>query len=155
MRQPPEPSNLRIEIANEHSRQVDGELFRQAIEKIIDDSEFDDVSVSLAIVDDPTIAIINKKYLDHDYPTDVLSFPLERDFESKTLAGEVIVSADTALENAAEYDWPFEHELLLYVVHGTLHLVGFDDKTDEKRQEMRAAETKILAEFSIEHRFQP
>ncbi|MCA9206082.1 MAG: rRNA maturation RNase YbeY, partial [Planctomycetales bacterium] len=63
------------------------------------------------------------------------------------LDGEVIVSADTAESTAADYDWPPAAELLLYVIHGTLHLVGFDDKSPEKRVVMRAKEAEYLDLF--------
>ncbi|MEM6329029.1 MAG: rRNA maturation RNase YbeY [Planctomycetota bacterium] len=103
--------------------------------------------VSLAAVDDPTIHKLNVQYLQHDYPTDVLSFALEDD--GQTLEGEVVASADTAIANAAEYGWPAEHELLLYFVHGALHLVGYRDKTPEQEARMREAEAACLAGLGI------
>ncbi|MEN0112135.1 MAG: rRNA maturation RNase YbeY, partial [Planctomycetota bacterium] len=84
----------------------------------------------------------------HDYPTDVLSFPLVD--EPPHLVGEVIVSADTAITSAAEYGWPAEHELLLYVVHGVLHLAGRRDKTEEESATMRADEARYLRLVGVE-----
>ena len=151
--QPPEQGRFQIEIANNQQRPVETETLERAIQLVLEHSEFTDASISLAIVDDETIHDLNRQYLEHDYPTDVLSFPLERDFSSGQLNGEIIVSADTAFVNAEEYQWPYEHELLLYVVHGALHLVGYDDKTHEDCEKMREAETSILAQFSIKHRY--
>jgi len=147
------PKPLRIEIANEQSMKVDETQLIEAVENVIDDSDFHFGSVSIAIVDDPTIHALNVQYLQHDYPTDVLSFPLSRDSANGILEGEIVVSTDTASELAKQFDWPMQHELLLYVIHGTLHLVGFDDKNEESRQEMRAAEAKQLKKFSIQHRW--
>ena len=61
----------------------------------------------------------------------------------------MIVSADTASENAARYGWPAESELCLYVVHGLLHLAGYGDKTDDDRREMRAAEAGVLTRLGV------
>ncbi len=99
-------------------------------------------SVSLAVVDDPTIHELNRRFLRHDYPTDVLSFLLER--SPGFLEGEVIVSADTAQARAAEFGWTPADELLLYLVHGTLHLLGYDDHTPADRKRMRAKERECL-----------
>ena len=150
---PPDRMRCRVDIANEQTRPVDLDTLKLAIERVIASSSFQDVTISLAIIDDEKMHALNRQFLNHDYPTDVLSFPLERDAEAATLVGEIIVSADTAHEVAVEYDWPYEHELLLYVIHGALHLVGFDDKSEEKVIEMRKAEEEILASFSVEHRY--
>jgi probable rRNA maturation factor len=117
---------------------------------VVDEAEIGAGEVSLAIVDDETIHALNVQYLQHDYPTDVISFVLEQ--AAGHLEGEVIVSADMAATVAQEYGWPAQHELLLYVIHGTLHLVGYDDKDPQKKIEMQAAERRHLQRFSIEHR---
>ena len=105
-------------------------------------------AISIAVVDDPTIHELNHKYLDHDWPTDVLSFVLQED--ERHLEGEIIISADTAEAAAAEFGWPAAAEQLLYVIHGTLHLVGYRDKTPSEIQAMRAAEAKYLRKFGLE-----
>ena len=104
-------------------------------------------SVSLAIVDDPTIHELNRRYLHHDYPTDVLSFVYQQ--QSNHLEGEVIVSADTAARVATRYGWSLCDELLLYIIHGTLHLVGLDDQNDQDRAKMRQWESKYLRHFGL------
>ena len=92
----------------------------------------------MAAVDDRTIHQLNRRYLDHDYPTDVLSFVLEEG--PGTVEGEIIVSGDTAAASAPGYGWPAQDELLLYVIHGMLHLVGYDDKSPADAARMRQAE---------------
>ena len=94
------------------------------------DSNFDSARLSLAVVDDPTIHELNRRHLNHDWPTDVLSFVLEE--RDGHLEGEVILSADTAAAAATEVGWPAAAEQLLYVIHGMLHLVGYRDKTDPR-----------------------
>ena len=103
--------------------------------------------LSIAIVDDLTIHGLNRQYLNHDYPTDVLSFLLHAD--SEKLEGEVVVSAETAARAAVHFGWTAANELLLYVVHGVLHLVGYDDSEDEPRQEMRSRERFYLAQENL------
>ena len=109
--------------------------------------------ISIAIVDDPTIRMLNKQYLDHDYETDVISFALDYQESTGELVGQLIVSTDTAQRMANEFGGNMQDELLLYVVHGTLHLVGYDDKDPSVVDEMRDAEKKYLAAFNVQHRW--
>ena len=142
---------IKVLITNEQSQhEVDCEQLRAAVSGVVDEAEIGTGEVSLAIVDDATIHTLNVQYLQHDYPTDVISFVLEQAVGH--LEGEVIVSADMAATVAQEDGWPAGNELLLYVIHGTLHLVGYDDKDPQQKIEMQAAERRHLKRFSIEHR---
>lgn len=117
--------------------------------------------ISVAVVDDQRIHAINREFLGHDFPTDVISFLLEsggprtlpsrRDSRGtgKSLGGEIIISAETALQMAAEYHWPPAHELSLYLVHGLLHLCGYDDLTADEQRRMRMREIEILGPWKI------
>lgn len=134
-----------IEISNDADFEIDEQSICETLGAIISDAGFKNGLLSIAIVDDPTIHKLNVQYLDHDYETDVLSFVLTADESRSWLEGEVIASYDTARRVAAELGWEVMDELLLYLIHGTLHLIGMDDKTDELRAAMRAAETKYLA----------
>jgi len=139
---------ISIEITDQQDTLgVDKALIRQAIENILHEEEIDAAQISVALVDDPTIRRLHKDYLDDDTPTDVMSFVLEDGEDG--LEGEVIASADTARARAPEYAWPPENELLLYVIHGTLHLVGYDDTNSETRPEMRRQESSHLAKLGI------
>lgn len=104
-------------------------------------------AISVSVVDDDEMHKLNLEHLGHDYPTDVLSFPLSDDGEK--LVGEIVVSAGTALSNAEEYGNRGEEELLLYVVHGMLHLVGLNDKAPADAKKMRQAEAYWLAELGV------
>lgn len=140
---------VQVSLVNEQSRHaVDDALLIEAAKAVLRDSTFRSAAISLAVVDDATIHELNRQYLDHDWPTDVLSFVLEEN--ERQLEGEVIISADTAAASAAEFAWPPAAEQLLYVVHGTLHLVGYDDKSPEETERMRAAEVKYLRQFGFE-----
>jgi probable rRNA maturation factor len=116
---------------------------KEAAKRVLREAEVAAAEVSLAVVDDATIHRLNRRHLSHDYPTDVLSFLLAD--PPPCLEGEVIVSWDRACEVARQYGWPVEDELLLYVIHGMLHLVGYDDHDSQQLQRMREAETRHLA----------
>ncbi len=145
---------LTIEVTREQDTlAVNQQRLRQVAAAILREAGVREGALSIAIVNDPTIHALNRQYLQHDYATDVLSFLLER--EGDHLEGEVIVSNDTAARTAERLGWPAEDELLLYVVHGTLHLVGYDDATDALRTAMQDAERRYLAQFGVERRDEP
>jgi probable rRNA maturation factor len=138
-----------IALLNQQSRHaVNDAQLTEAATAVLQDSEFSSAAISLAIVDDDTIHELNRRHLDHDWPTDVLSFVLEDDGDH--LDGEVILSADTAAVAADELGNSAAEEQLLYVIHGMLHLVGYDDKSDADTQEMRAAENRYLQQLGVE-----
>ncbi len=95
-------------------------------------------------MDDETIRVINRRHLAHDWPTDVISFPLS-DPDDPVLAGELVVSAEMAASTARDVGVDPRSELALYVVHGLLHLCGLDDQTAEDADVMRQREAEILA----------
>ena len=96
-----------------------------------------DSDISLAIVNDKTIAELHETWLGIPGPTDVLSFDLSsteyaqpsHQGKRHRIHGEIIASAETALREARVYSWSPEHELSYYLIHGLLHLVGYDDQT--------------------------
>lgn len=93
-------------------------------------------AVSIAIVDDERIRELNRTYLGRDTTTDVIAF--EAEDEPDRRAGEVIVSADTALRQAREYGHSHEREMCLLVAHGVLHVLGYEDYDDGDRARMLA-----------------
>jgi probable rRNA maturation factor len=100
-------------------------------------------SISIALVDHATIHAINRSHLGHDWPTDVISFPLSEPSEPE-LAGELVVSAEMAAAVAAQIGVEPRDELALYVVHGLLHLCGYDDTSEPKAAAMRRRERELL-----------
>lgn len=97
-------------------------------------------SVSVLVTNNRQIRMINKRYLSHDYATDVISFGLD---ESDCL-GDLAVSAQMARGVAAELGISFKEELARYLVHGTLHLLGYDDKNSKDKKKMHTRQEKIL-----------
>lgn len=121
---------------------LDRRRMKSAILAILRDAEISESDISVAVVDDSAMAELHGQFLDDPTPTDVLSFVLEQ--SPGRLEGEVIASADTAVTNAAKYHSTPAEELLLYAIHGTLHLVGYDDITPAKRAVMRKKEKEYL-----------
>lgn len=144
----------RIDIANQQtSLTIDEPRLKKAVEAVLKGESIRSAQVSLAVVDDDTIHGLNRQYLGHDCPTDVLSFLLERDGDR--LEGEVIVSAETAAASAADFGWSAEDELLLYVIHGILHLTGCLDGSPAQQREMQSRERAYLAQFGLSDSYQP
>jgi probable rRNA maturation factor len=144
---------LQVEVVNHIASELPVELLERAVRQLLQQRNVLRAEISVAIVDDPTIHGLNQQYLSHDYPTDVLTFPLETPEENGRLVGDVIVSWDTAVANAEELDLQPEGELLLYVIHGTLHLLGLDDTSEELAAEMRAAERSCLESLGFPYRY--
>ncbi|MDO4584100.1 MAG: rRNA maturation RNase YbeY [Planctomycetia bacterium] len=141
---------LEIAIANEQNRvEISEEELRRAVETALRLGKVADAEISLALVDDATIHEINRTYLQHDYPTDVISFPLSE--SADLLEGEIVVSTDTAAREAEKIggSWGVREEILLYFIHGTLHLVGFDDHQEADVAAMRQAEAEVLEAMGI------
>lgn len=140
---------LHISFTNDQSRvEIDAVKLRDAVRGIMTAEKVRDAEISIAVVDDSKMHELNLRYLNHDYATDVLSFRLDEEGEGQ-LEGEIIVSIDTAEREALEYGWKREDELLLYVIHGALHLVGYDDQDVSDRKAMRDAEAKHLGRFGL------
>ncbi len=134
---------IKVEVAHGPFNPLgDAAEVTRAVELILEREGVVDASISIAIVDDSTIHALNRQFLSHDYATDVLSFLLSEPGE--TLEGEVVISVDTATRQAARFGWQTKEELLLYLVHGLLHLVGYDDTTAAKREVMRGKERDYL-----------
>ncbi len=98
--------------------------------------------VSIIFCSDNYILDVNMRYLQHDYFTDIITFDY---CEGKTLSGDLFISIDTVRENAAEYGATFEEELNRVIVHGLLHLIGYDDRTPEEAQEIHRKEDYYLS----------
>jgi probable rRNA maturation factor len=150
--------SIRIAIADEQAAlPVDRRWLRRVVRMTLQAEGVRAAQVSIALVTDPAMHDLNRRHLQHDYPTDVLSFLLsappsdepDADGVAAPLEGELIVSTDTAVRQAAEYGWPPDAELTLYIVHGVLHLCGHDDHTTADRRRMRARERAILQTWGL------
>lgn len=139
----------KISIANpQEIEPLDRGRLREIVRTVLSSEGVADFEISLAFVDNATIHRLNKRYLDHDEPTDVLSFPLS-DPNAKRLAGELVIGAEIALAEAQARGHDVHGELALYVIHGLLHLCGFDDKSASGAAAMRERERFYLTKLGI------
>ena len=104
----------------------------------------------MVIVDDEEIRSLNRQYLDRDRPTNVISFPMQEGEGSglhPNILGDVVISADTAARDAADAGIGFESELFFLLLHGILHLLGFDHErgTEDQALAMEARERVLFA----------
>lgn len=97
--------------------------------------------ITIIFCSDNYILDINRKYLGHDYFTDIITFDY---CSGNVLSGDLFISVDSVKENTVEYGTEFEDELNRVIVHGILHLIGYDDHTDEDVKVMREKENYYL-----------
>lgn len=187
-------SAFEIDISNRQSSLVfDEKRVQAAVLTALAIEQVSSAVLSISIVDNAAIHAINRDHLQHDYPTDVISFQLdfltaddlqqEDDAENEqeaddfpedhgdvdddsvevvndelltegraagaAIEGEIIASAEMAVSMAADGEWSAEAELILYIVHGLLHICGYDDLTPEEKCIMRARERAILRELGL------
>ena len=116
---------------------LDRPRLREIVRQVMAEEDIKDYEISLAFVDNPTIHGINKRFLEHDEPTDVITFPYS---SGKVLVGELVIGVEVALDQARVGGHEVDAELALYVIHGLLHLVGYDDKDAHDRKQMRVRE---------------
>lgn len=129
---------------------IDIEKVRCICERVLDDHGITNGKMNVVFVDSDTIRQYNRDFLQHDYPTDTIAFPTIDRRSEGYIEGEILVCTEIAKERAAEFGWTAEEELLLYVVHGLLHLTGFDDITPEQQTLMQEKERSYLATLGIQ-----
>ncbi len=160
MIRPPQPIDDRLPLAIDIS---DGQAHLPGLDRlhlsaiarrVLMAEGIDRAEVSIALVNDATIAEINLRHLNHEGPTDVISFLLSEHGDG-VLSGELVVSAEMAVEMARRDGIDARTELTLYVIHGLLHLCGHDDLTDPGAAAMRLCEAKHLAAEGLSHPFSP
>lgn len=98
-------------------------------------------NVSIIFCSDNYILDVNQRYLGHDYFTDIITFDY---CEGDRLSGDLFISVDSVRENALEYGTEFKDELNRVIVHGILHLIGYDDHTEDEVKTMREKENYYL-----------
>ncbi len=139
----------RISIATpQEAVPVDRARMREVVRTVLAGEQVADAEISLAFVDNPTIHRLNQRYLQHDEPTDVLSFPLSEPGAAR-LAGELVIGAEVAAAQAAARGHDVQAELALYVIHGLLHLCGYDDHDDAAAAAMRQRERYHLHQLGL------
>jgi probable rRNA maturation factor len=137
----PQP-RLQLAISDRYRPRSEPRLLRAAVAATLAFGSRSDKAVSLLLTDDAGIARLHAEYLGDPTPTDVMSFDVDD-------TAEIVVSVQTARRVAAERGHRARAELVLYVVHGLLHTLGYDDRTARDRARMRSAERAVLQQLGL------
>lgn len=134
---------MKLLYTDEENSSLTYEFFMKIVEAVFDylNNKENQYEISLLITNDETIHQLNKEYRQKDKPTDVLSFPMEDDI----MLGDIVISLDTAKNQALEREIGLEREIAFLFIHGLLHLLGYDHETSvEDEKEMFALQEEIL-----------
>lgn len=112
------------------------------IEKIIAQNNKEAGDITVIFCSDEYILKVNREYLKHDYYTDIITFDY---CEDDIISGDLFISVDTVADNAKRFDTTYNNELMRVIIHGVLHLIGFNDKTDSEQEEMTKQENISLS----------
>ena len=126
---------------------LDKSVLERALIYIHQDIEEEPRLFTIKFTDDAEIQQLNKDFRGKDKPTNVLSFPNDSD----DYLGDIAISVDTIKREAEEQDKPYEHHMLHMIIHGFLHLLGFDHIEDDEAEEMESFEIAVLQEIGIKN----
>lgn len=124
---------------------IDRRWYTRLARFVLRAEEVTDADLSVAFVTNDAIHRLNRQFLTHDYATDVITFPLSE--AGETLHGEIVLSAEYAAAESSKYGWTPEVEAALYLVHGILHLCGYDDHAAMAKRLMHARQEELLQQF--------
>lgn len=149
---------FKIEVLNRSSKKLSAAAIRKMARAILARLALKRAALSILLVDDREIRRLNRRYLKHDRPTDVMAFsqlegrPCRQAAGSVPFLGDVVISAATAARQAETYGNGFFYELSFYLCHGILHLLGHEDSSlaDARRMELR--QKSILKAIGVRNR---
>jgi len=118
------------------------------LQNVAKSENFEIADLNYVFVSDEELYEMNVKYLNHNTLTDIITFNY---VENEIVSGDIFISVDRVKENAVDFNVSFENELLRVMVHGLLHLMNYNDKTDEEQELMTLKEDEKLKMFHVEH----
>ena len=119
-------------------------IIQSFCDKVFNFNKINNVKVAFVFCSDNFLLKLKKKYFNKNQYTDVITFQMNEDSD-KNIEGEIYISLDRALENSKVFKEPYEKEVMRLVIHGCLHLIGFDDHSFKEKQNMTKMEDKFLA----------
>ncbi len=124
------------------SRQITGvRKLKKWMEEVIQKEKKKCGEIAIALCSDSYITKANTQFLQHNYPTDIITFGYN---EGNIINGDLLISTDTVATNAKKYNCSYQNELHRVIIHGVLHLIGYDDHCEKDIQQMRKMEAKAL-----------
>lgn len=137
--------SIRFDCLVKDREQVFNKELGQFLECVIQEEGKVCGNIQYIITSNDHILEVNKSFLNHDYYTDVITF---NDNKRSTLNGDIFISMDQVQVNADLYQVPFKNELRRVAIHGILHLLGYNDHTEDEKRAMRILEDKYLCRFN-------
>jgi rRNA maturation RNase YbeY len=136
---------VEILIHNQREKEIpENKTTLTLINNIVSEVELEAESLDVIFVDDAALKNMHEEYLDDPTLTDVITFDLGED----SVEGELYISLDRAQDQASTYNVPYFTEINRLIIHGILHLKGYDDLTDELRKEMKMVENRLVEKYS-------
>ena len=135
-------------VYNTDFRLVNKEVFSRWLTSVANDEGFLIDTLVFLFVDDKEILEMNKKFLKHDYYTDVITFG---ELKDKKISGDIAISIERVLDNSKTYGVEFEAELKRVMAHGLLHIMGYNDKASSDKSIMSEKENKAIKMFHVKH----
>lgn len=127
-------------------RTLSGAAFREIVRHVCSKQKVRTAEFSFVVVNDTMIRAINKKFLKHDYVTDVITFPLEQ----QRIVAEIYINAQQMRRQAKENGVTMKNEMTRLIVHGILHALGYDDLTAAAKRTMDSIQERYVAELSLQ-----
>jgi probable rRNA maturation factor len=138
---------VEIEIADNQSVvKLPRASVRRLIHQVLQAEKVTAARIVIAFVDNEVIHRVNREHLDHDYPTDVVTFPYHS--ANEPIFGEIVISTEFAASQAPRYGHSVESEVMLYIIHGLLHLVGYDDHSLPDARRMKRRQKQLLDQWA-------
>ena len=137
--------NINIFVDEEYEK-LNESLCKLIIENILISYDYSSYDINIIFTSDIHLSDLKKEFFSKDQWTDVISFPLQRD--SQFIEGEIYISIPTAKKNADTFKEPYKKELGRLIIHGSLHLLGIEDKSRGQKKKMTVLEEKFLEDES-------
>lgn len=154
----PDPGSdylITVQVDEQYEGKVDADALHRLARRVLEaEGKGGPLELGIVVTTDDEVHALNRQYLGHDYKTDVISFGMEDEMgeevefltpeERAEYLGDVVISYDRAAEQAPEYGHGTEREVALLMVHGLLHLLGYDDVDEESRARMHARQNELV-----------
>ena len=134
-----------LEVNNSTDIKINKLLIHKIVGLLKNEFSFNISSLLINFVSSDRIIKINKKFLNHNYSTDIITFGYSA--QNMVIDSEIYISVEDAKLNAGKYEVTFSEEILRLVIHGILHLLGYDDKTPGLKVKMKQVENKLLKKY--------
>ncbi|MGD1089893.1 MAG: rRNA maturation RNase YbeY [Verrucomicrobiota bacterium] len=143
---------MTVTITNrQRKRKINSRLLKKIVGTLLTELEIQETELGINLVAAPKMALVNETFLQHKGSTDVITFDYRDKTEGTFLRGELFVCVDEAFLQALKYGTNWQSEVVRYIVHGVLHLLGHEDHQIAARRKMKCEENRLLRGLS--HRF--